>query len=372
MICLYCDFGVLKGLGENMAAALPDKITLWTMEDEIAEPEYFGKVDVGGAATLEALRLALESNDVLEWPFEFWDLKDKRRIRKRLERLNGFMREVHVIQSGKEDPDASKRRRLADGSFTVSTAEVAVAAPVHEVPEFPEVEVEEEDPTVPAIGSRVSGSTESTEVDNNPLKSQLLSTEIMDRYLERAKKLRAELKRIAMDDHDWWLKSFDLNGNGVVKLWCAECQKDCRGSSKEHTKSQIDNLFNNFRRSHIVSTLHVRNYCAAKNINFEDHPQSTSRNGRPVTVIPEDHKTLITEGVQILDGVNASLPTGHKQFKVLGNLNAENNRCYWFKVKCPYCRELMVLCPPRKTLEANLRNHLSGFKHQKAVEAANQ
>ena len=30
----------------------------------------------------------------------------------------------------------------------------------------------------------------------------------------------------------------------------------------------------------------------------------------------------------------------------------------------------MVLCPSRKTLEANLKNHLSGFKHQKAVEDA--
>jgi len=41
-----------------MAANLPDKITLWIMEDEIVEPEYFGKVDVGGVATLEALRIS--------------------------------------------------------------------------------------------------------------------------------------------------------------------------------------------------------------------------------------------------------------------------------------------------------------------------
>ena len=69
------------------------------------------------------------------------------------------------------------------------------------------------------------------------------------------------------------------------------------GGNKDHTKSQIDNLFNNFKRSHIVSRLHVRNYCAAKNVNFEDHPQSVATNGRPVTVTPEDHKNLIAEGV---------------------------------------------------------------------------
>ena len=32
----------------------------------------------------------------------------------------------------------------------------------------------------------------------------------------------------------------------------------------------------------------------------------------------------------------------------------------------------MVLCPPRKMLEINLNNHLVRFKHQKAVEDANQ
>ena len=194
----------------------------------------------------------------------------------------------------------------------------------------------------------------------------------MDRYLERAKKLRAELKRVAMDDHNWWLKTFDLNGQGVVKLWCAERKKDCEGSSKDHMKSQIDNLFNNFRRSHIVSLQHVRNYCAAKNIDFDDHLQSEAKNGRAVTVTLEDHKNLIAKGVQIMEGVNATLADGLKKFTVLGNFTSSDTRCYWFKVKCPYCRELMVLCPPRKTLDVNLRNHLVGFKHQKAVEDADQ
>ena len=32
----------------------------------------------------------------------------------------------------------------------------------------------------------------------------------------------------------------------------------------------------------------------------------------------------------------------------------------------------MVLCPPRKTLEANLRNYLNRFKQQKVVEDAEQ
>ena len=73
-----------------------------------------------------------------------------------------------------------------------------------------------------------------------------------------------------------------------------------------------------------------------------------------------------------MDEVNATLSEGQKKFTVLGNLAAEDTRCYLFKVKCPYCRELMILCLPRKTLEVNLRNHLASFKHQAAVENAQQ
>ncbi len=71
-----------------MAVIPPERITLWTLEGEGADPEYFGKVDIGGASNLQALRVALETNDALEWPFEFWDAEDKRRVRKKLERLN--------------------------------------------------------------------------------------------------------------------------------------------------------------------------------------------------------------------------------------------------------------------------------------------
>ena len=65
-----------------MAVIPPDRITLWTLEREGAYLEYFEKVNIGGALTLQALRVALETNDALEWPFEFWDAEDKRRVRR--------------------------------------------------------------------------------------------------------------------------------------------------------------------------------------------------------------------------------------------------------------------------------------------------
>jgi hypothetical protein len=127
-----------------------------------------------------------------------------------------------------------------------------------------------------------------------------------------------------MFDHEWCLKTLDMNGNGVVKLWCGECKKHCRGGNKNHTKAHIDNSFNNFRRSHILNTTHVQNFCVAKNDIFDDDPQSQDKNGRPNTLTLEDHKQLINEGVEMLEGVNAILPDKHRNFTMLGNSTIED------------------------------------------------
>ena len=231
------------------------------------------------------------------------------------------------------------------------------------------VQLQPSDPIPPLVDSScVSGSGILSEVVDRPLKSILLPPDVMDRYLEWVKKMRAELQRVAISDHEWWLKSFDLNLNGVIKLWCRECKKDCRGGSSDHTKAYIDNLFNNFFKSHIMSAAHVRNFYAAKNIDFKEHPQSQSKNGWSVTLTLEDQKRMIGEGADSVKTVNATLLEGHKHFTVLGNLEAQDTRCQWFKIMCQYCRDLMVLCPVQKNLEANLTNHISSPWHKKAVE----
>lgn len=169
---------------------------------------------------------------------------------------------------------------------------------------------------------------ESSEGCDDKLKSTLIPNAIMDRYLERAKRLRSDLQKTAQSDYDWWLKSFDLNGMGVVKLWCGECRKDCGGGSGEHTKASIDNLFNNFKNSHLVSANHVKNFCSAKNVNFYDHLQSEMKNRKAVILTPADHRRMIDEGVQIVGLVNETLPEGEKPLTVVDNLSAADTRCY--------------------------------------------
>ncbi len=63
-------------------------------------------------------------------------------------------------------------------------------------------------------------------------------------------KLKKKLIGISLDDHLWSLKSWDQNGIGIVKLLCGKCCKEFGGLVDDHSKSSINNLFGNFKKSH--------------------------------------------------------------------------------------------------------------------------
>jgi hypothetical protein len=106
--------------------------------------------------------------------------------------------------------------------------------------------------------------------------------------------------------HIWCLKSLDQNDVAVVKLHCRECVKDFGYSAEDHSKGAVHNLFMNFKKSHMVSTAHIRNWCRHKGVSFEDHPQSHVGKGKLMVLTPTDHKHLVQQGVKIVDTVNTS------------------------------------------------------------------
>jgi hypothetical protein len=65
---------------------------------------------------------------------------------------------------------------------------------------------------------------------------------------------------IDLDDHIWHLKLWDLNGVLVVKLSCEECNKDFGGINGDHSKTANPNLCANFKKSHMMSTLHIKSW----------------------------------------------------------------------------------------------------------------
>ena len=83
-------------------------------------------------------------------------------MKNKLERVNGFPKEVYIIEHVAIENDANKRQRLIDGSFSVLLVEIVVAvegaAAMEDTSKFPEIEVTEGDPAILSVGSsRVSG-----------------------------------------------------------------------------------------------------------------------------------------------------------------------------------------------------------------------
>jgi len=87
----------------------------------------------------------------------------------------------------------------------------------------------------------------------------MIPQEIMGIYLVAVEKLKKKLIGISLDDHLWSLKSWDQNGRCIVKFWCGKCCKEFGGVSGDHSKFFINNLFGNFKKSHIMSFVHVQN-----------------------------------------------------------------------------------------------------------------
>jgi hypothetical protein len=157
------------------------------------------------------------------------------------------------------------------------------------------------DSVEPIASSRVSG----TDVDDfaqHDMQSLLLSKEFQEKYLRSAAKLKKELHAMDLDDTLWNLRSWDENGVPVVKLHCGECKKGFGGQSGDHSKAAIHNLLNNFKVSHIVSTLHAKAWCRRKGISYDEHPQDKS--GKAKVLTTTDHRALVEEGLSILRSVN--------------------------------------------------------------------
>jgi hypothetical protein len=178
------------------------------------------------------------------------------------------------------------------------------------------------------------------------------------------------LEAISLDDHLGTLKSYDSNGVGVVKLHCVECNKDIGGSSGDHTKITVYNLFVNFRKSHVLSNGHVRNWCRRKGVPWEEHPQSMAAKGKILIMSTEDHKRAVDEGLQIVNGINNDVKEDGGPFVAVGNPAANLLSSFYYKVRYKVCGDFFQLCPPKKNLESNLTNHYMGMRHaMKAQEA---
>ncbi len=318
------------------------KLLLWSLAREDADPKFIGPLDCQDNDSYAVLRLLLEEADIVDWPFSFWDPGSKCRINLKLERFNKIASEAFIIpQEQQAEIDVgTKRKRLSSPSDLPSCDEDIEAMPHLDLegtagPDFVSPELD-------------SGGGSSSETMENDMISTLLSTEVLEKYKRAVEKLKAEMKRMSIDDHMWCLKSWDQDGSAIVKLYCGECSKLYGSNEGDHNKITIANLFANFSKKHLVSAGHIKNWCRRKGLDYNSHPQSESKD--KVTILTAaDHKRLVEEGVTIMDLINDSVEPDRSPFSLIGDRHSPHMRSFWMKVKCNFCGDFFYFVLQRRT-----------------------
>jgi hypothetical protein len=161
-------------------------------------------IDAANAERYVSLCLRLEEFGVVDWSFNFWDVEAKCRMKGKLEGMTTVDPEVYVIPCLPEDGAPRKRQRVGD-FFVVFDSLAPVAGSDIEVLEFA---------NLPSDGELLlerhdSSRGRATAFKEQPLKSILISKEVMQWYVKGEERLRYELKQHCLEDHSWFLKSWD-------------------------------------------------------------------------------------------------------------------------------------------------------------------
>ena len=169
------------------------KVKFFLLEREWSDLEMIGPIIVKEGESYTDLRLRLEDVGIVDWPFLFWDVEDKVRIKVKLEKLNTILPKMHVISVESNNVDVAKRRHVGGGSYVFESnpseaTKVEVVACEDDIVKGTTVD--------PTTCSRVGGSE-----SKSLLKSLLIPKEVMELYFKREKKLRNELKHIILEDH---------------------------------------------------------------------------------------------------------------------------------------------------------------------------
>ena len=245
----------------------------------------------------------------------------------------------------------------AGAARTLEEAGAAGLGHPTEVPEFPEDDEAEPQPTL----------SPTDVLEETLLQSTLLATDVLENYKQGAEKLRRELESLDFADHKWDLKTYNHCGLAVVKIYCGECKREIGVTGCDHSRIAVQNLFSNFKKSHLHSALHIKQWCRKRGLVYSDHPKE-GKSSKPIILTLADHRRLVEEGVSILQSVNDLISSNDPPFVIVGDVGVPQLKSFWFKVRCKLDGELLLLCPQKGNLRQNLENHVHGLVHTKCCE----
>jgi hypothetical protein len=153
------------------------KIKLFTIANDDRVLKLLGPIIVYEDQSYVGLQCLLEEVEIVEWTFQFWDVKAKCTIKTKLEKFNKIGLEVFTIPIAKVPSNGVKQRVATFGS----SGHVAMEEP--ELGCDLDLSIEQIPPTSSTI------SVEGSSVIELDLKSIMIPREIMGKYLVVVEKI---------------------------------------------------------------------------------------------------------------------------------------------------------------------------------------
>ena len=290
-------------------------VMIYFRKQEGDQAKLLSPIDTEDDASLENLRTRLEQLNVFKrlGPFQFWDVGEGCKIDVEFEALNSMKDSVHFIAVKNDDGGRCKCSWVDEVLFGHEFVGIA-----DELADIQACNTDAEQ-VLPLSTGGITTSEEHSVIDAEPMKSILLMADALEWYRKGKKRLHQDLKQVFMDDHCWSLRSWDQDGVAVVKVCCGKCRGLNGRSSGKHTKSVVTNLFSNFRKSHLNSVGHIRNYCRQKGLQVSEYPRAGSSRNNPIVVTAVDHQRMVEEGIGILGTVNESIDAQKPTFQLIGD-----------------------------------------------------
>ena len=111
------------------------------LADEYLTPEYVSPLIAAKEDTYATFRVFLENEELLDFAFDFWIAKEKKRMPQRFEKFNLVGAEIFVICKSSGTPEVSKRRTLDDLAIVFNSVDDVV-----EPPSFPDCKKQDGEP----------------------------------------------------------------------------------------------------------------------------------------------------------------------------------------------------------------------------------
>ena len=163
------------------------QMKMWTLKGNYVVPQYYSKLKASEEKTYASLKVHLEENLTLEWPFEFWNNDNIYGSGRRWRVLNNVVGNMYVLPQQSEVDETPNWCHLDDRSDIASSIHQQVAEE-----EFPQIEEDNEDQLVePLGGSRIKGSTWQINIIDHQMNSNLIPNDMWEWYLEHARRWRS-------------------------------------------------------------------------------------------------------------------------------------------------------------------------------------